>query len=239
MKYVAMLACALLPCALAGCGLLLGDLGVTLGDAGADGEPQGDEGGPGAADGAQRDAVSDDDAGDGPLTDAGDPDAQAPKIVFVTSTDYSGNLGSLGGADGKCQNLATFAGLQGTFQAWLSQAGSVVASNFVASSGPYVLVDGTPIAADWAGLTSGTLLHGITLSEQRTDRSGVGVWTGTNTSGLRYGEDCDHWRTDVDVFNGIAYNGGEGYSAASDYTWTQFRPSLPCSNRRALYCFQR
>src|SRR5438045_3087614 len=43
-----------------------------------------------------------------------------PKLVFVTSTAYVGNLGGLQGADMKCQARAAAGRLRGTFLAWLS-----------------------------------------------------------------------------------------------------------------------
>ena len=42
------------------------------------------------------------------------------KRVFVTSANYTGDLGGLVGADSKCQALADSAGLDGNYKAWLS-----------------------------------------------------------------------------------------------------------------------
>ena len=86
--------------------------------------------------------------------------------VFVTSTSYDGNLGGLAGADAKCQDQADAAGLTGTFKAWLSDAKGSPSTRFTRSAGaPYVLVDGTVIADNYAGLTSGSLEHPINQTE--------------------------------------------------------------------------
>src|SRR5262249_60557677 len=83
------------------------------------------------------------------------------KLVFVSSTTYTGNLGGLSGADAKCQSLATSAGHAGTFKAWLSDDVTDAKSRLTHSTMPYVLVDGTIVATGFTDLTSGTLRHAI------------------------------------------------------------------------------
>jgi hypothetical protein len=74
----------------------------------------------------------------------GTPPWAPVKRVFVTSTGYPGNLGGLAGADAKCQERATAAGLGGTFKAWLSAAGTgnSAAERLTHATVPYVRVDG-------------------------------------------------------------------------------------------------
>src|SRR5262249_23852873 len=83
------------------------------------------------------------------------------KLVFVSSTTYTGNLGGLSGADAKCQSLATSAGHTGTFKAWLSDDLVDAKSRLTHAMMPYVLVDGTIVATGFNDLTSGTLRHAI------------------------------------------------------------------------------
>src|SRR5690349_8427688 len=72
------------------------------------------------------------------------------KKIFVTSLDYTGNLGGTTGADGKCAARATVANLAGTYKAWISTTGADDAKTRLAhSTGAYVRVDGVPIANDW------------------------------------------------------------------------------------------
>src|SRR4051794_402552 len=72
--------------------------------------------------------------------------------VFVSSALYSGALGGLSGADSKCQGLAAAAGLPGSYKAWLADTTGAPISRFVHSTGPYRLVNGTTIAANWTDL---------------------------------------------------------------------------------------
>ncbi|MGZ3454239.1 MAG: hypothetical protein ACXVEF_31830, partial [Polyangiales bacterium] len=89
--------------------------------------------------------------------DTGPPETStANKVVFVTSTLYTGDLGGVAGADSKCQSAAAAASLAGTFKAWVSSATSSPSTTFVRTTGDYALPDGTVVAHGWSGLTSGT-----------------------------------------------------------------------------------
>ena len=80
-----------------------------------------------------------------------------PKIVFVTSTTYSGNLGGLAGADAECQAQADSASLLGTFKAWISDSttDATDTARFTRSIAPYLLPDGTLVANNFNHLVSG------------------------------------------------------------------------------------
>lgn len=108
------------------------------------------------------------DAGSDAAEDGADASTGA-KRVFVTSKVYTGNLGGLAGADAKCQGLADAAKLGGTYKAWLADSKQRVSTRFSAAglTGPWTLVDGTPVAADFAQLTKGTLFHALDLTELR------------------------------------------------------------------------
>ena len=95
-------------------------------------------------------------------------------------------------ADQRCQTLAQQAGLSGSYKSWISGrvdtgAGPLphgVVGRFAQSSGPYVLVNGTKVADNWADLTDGSLDHAIDLTEQGTPvGSEARVWTNTTTGG--------------------------------------------------------
>ena len=88
------------------------------------------------------------------------------KIVFVTSTSFSGNIGGVTGADAKCQIEADGQDSivpTGTYFAWLSDGTQSPDTRFTKSSHPYVLADGTRIADDYADLTDGSILHPINV----------------------------------------------------------------------------
>jgi len=165
-----------------------------------------------------------------------------PCRVFLSSTTYDGNLGGLSGADAKCQGLAAAAGLPGAYRAWLSDATSSPSSRFVPSGGPYRLVNGTTIAANWTDLTDGTLLAPIDVTETG---GGLGAtataWTYTAFTGHAYGDDnhCQNWSTNVGVPNTIPIIlGSAGDAPNTDSTWTHVA-SIPCSFSYHLYCFQQ
>jgi len=168
------------------------------------------------------------------------------KRVFVTSATYQGGaLGGLAGADAKCSDRAAAAGLDGTFAAWLSDAGTSAAERLTHSTGSYVLVDGTTIAASWTDLLRGALAHAIDRDEGGQVRVAVptcmlvnGAWTATTFDGAYYvapsGEQysCGGW-TDLHG------NGVLGDVSHSDATWTYSGCADLCTNVAALYCIEQ
>src|SRR5207249_159884 len=89
------------------------------------------------------------------------------KRIFVSSVTYSADLGGTAGADAKCQSLADAASLAGTFKAWIADSCSHPTTRLTHSSGPYVLVNDTVVAADWTTLTTKLpLAHAINMTEK-------------------------------------------------------------------------
>jgi hypothetical protein len=177
-----------------------------------------------------------------PITlDAGPGDGSlGGTVVFVTSGMYNGNLGGLAGADAKCQTLATAAQLPGTYKAWLSDKNYSAASRLTHGTGPYVLVDGTVVANGWTGLTTGTLLHAIDLTEKGGVWPTNNVWTATTASGdikpLADVEDayCYNWSQSTFsayVQAGFGRDDGSG-------SWTDF-DHTSCDALGTLYCVQQ
>jgi Collagenase NC10 and Endostatin len=170
----------------------------------------------------------------------------APKTVFLTSTTYKGGaLGGLDGADAKCQARAVAAGLAGTYRAWLSDSTGSPSSRFTRHGAPYALVNGSVVANDWAGLTSGSLRHAINVTElggppptSTTVCGGSYVWTDTDASGqLELSETCGDW-SDV---NGDGTRWG---LATSQVVWTSSCTAAlagmgGCGTLAPLYCFQQ
>ena len=185
---------------------------------------------------------------------AGDVRADAvigpPKTVFVTSKVSSGNLGGLSGADAMCQSLAGQASLLGTYKAWLSSTTSSAASRLTHSTGPYVLVNGVPVATSWTGLTHPPLLSAIDIDENGSPAppaasgttSGPGAWTATNPDGSLgtvSGATCTDWTT-AGPSNGAVL----GFADRTDQSWTagcsaQGAGSTICGGNAALYCFEQ
>jgi hypothetical protein len=144
----------------------------------------------------------------------------------------------LDGADALCQATADAAWPwvpTGTYRAWLSDATGSPDSRFMKSPGPYVLVDGTQIASNWADLTDGTLAAPINRTETG-GQSDADVWTNTTTLGLAEFADgsssCRRWD------QGGANNASFGFSTRTDASWTD-AATQSCLNANALYCFQQ
>jgi hypothetical protein len=156
------------------------------------------------------------------------------KIVFLTSTTHTGELGGVAGADAICQGLADAAGLFGTFKAWISDDTSEPLSSFTHSSEPYVTVNGLLVAYNWTDLAdSGHLRNEIVFDEEGIYQGGE-VWTGTNVFGQNYSHDCNEWS-----YGGIAADGYYGESAStSSAKWTGHAAN-GCENLRRLYCFEQ
>lgn len=162
-----------------------------------------------------------------------------PCTVFATSTLSNGNLGGLSGADAICNQRATEANLPGTYLAWLSDATNSPSTRFpTQSAGPYVRVDGTQVARDWADLTSGLIRSAIDRTELgayvQSDRE---AWTNTSPDGTPSatsdGETCTGWTS-----NSPSLSGSVGETDEVDADWTDSH-SDPCDLPWRLYCFQQ
>ena len=157
--------------------------------------------------------------------------------MFLTSLTYKGNLGGLGGGDGKCQTLANAAGLAGTYKAWLSNNTNNPQSRFVKSATGYARVDGKDIAKTWADLVDGSILYPINVNEKNAAVAQWDVWTGTSSNGTSLEVDCAGWLTSA----GFPNTGYEGRNNATNSNWTNtglINASL-CSTSQRLYCFQQ
>src|SRR5262245_24128370 len=82
----------------------------------------------------------------------------APKRVFLTSSIQDGYVG-LAIRDEECEARGALAGPG--WKAWISTSSSSAAERITDKSGPYTLVDGTPVASSWAELIDGSLEHAI------------------------------------------------------------------------------
>lgn len=192
-------------------------------------------------------AAADEACDDGNLSDADNCSAGCDKlkrVVFVSSTLYTGNMGGLAGADAKCQALATSAGLPGSFYAWLSAGVTSPETRFLRSTVPYVLPDGTQVAKHWTDLTDGILQHPIDLTEKSTPASipadGCGggkptVWTNTRESSVVWNPDgCSGWTKTTGA-------GRLGHAKATNFTWTRFCEGMAnsCGWHAAIYCVEQ
>lgn len=154
------------------------------------------------------------------------------KYVFVTSTNYSGNLGGLAGADDKCQTVANQAGLTGFYKAWLSDSVTSASSRLNHSTAPYMRIDGITVANNWTDLTDGVLAASISITENGSVVSGTGVWTNTRIAGAVASttNTCSDWGSTTG-------QSVRGNNSATSGAWTA-GSLLNCTYNLHLYCFQ-
>ena len=166
-------------------------------------------------------------------TGAGGSVGPTERIVFVTASTQTANLGGLEGADSICAAEATSAGLDGEFRAWLSTVDTSAASRLNQASVPYVLVNGTRIAEDWDDLVDDELLEPIDLDAAGQVQTGD-VWTGTLPSGQPYAEgDCVAFASEASNIRSLC-----GSTMFADGRWSEAQTPF-CSTRLRLYCFQQ
>ncbi len=156
--------------------------------------------------------------------------------VFVTSGRVTGYLlGGVAGADQWCQTIAGDRGLGGTWRAWISDDTSSPASRFTSREHSYRLLDGTLVAANWADLTDGALVHAINITEEGVYIAGTdGVWSNTSTDGQSAGGwDCLDWTS-----SSSNIEGGVGMAWRTDSWWTETGGVSYCNTPWRLYCFE-
>jgi hypothetical protein len=163
------------------------------------------------------------------------------RTMFLSSTaqtpDFRG--GAQAGADAICKMLAdagsaTPKGKQ--WRAWLSKfnetAGDRIGCGSDGSSlGPFVRVDGEPIAETCEGLLSGNLMTAPILDEDG-DVPGGSAWTGTRADGANTGVDCSGWTVDI-----MSVEATYGTPDALIDAWTE-GGTATCNNPNRVYCFQ-
>lgn len=155
--------------------------------------------------------------------------------VFVTSTSSNGNLGGLAGADATCNDLATTAGLGGTWVAWLSTSTVNARDRLDPTSGPFVRAAdlGTVIGNDIPDLTDGLLIAPVSLDENGSVPSGAKAWTGTGTNGTLSISTCGDWTsTGGQGIQGRVQGGG------SDWTIVSQVSCANAVNFGHFYCFE-
>ncbi len=165
--------------------------------------------------------------------------------VFVTSLEYTGNLGGLNGADTKCQERANIANLGGVWKAWLSAStpNGDARSRLNHSEYQYKLIDQTIIANNWVDLTDQLLLNPINLTETGQIINNVSnkwnVWTNTSTSGSIYDTQlnltCSNWTSESSTITGRG-----GSTIEKDIRWTASEfAGHACNIPHRLYCFEQ
>jgi hypothetical protein len=163
----------------------------------------------------------------------------AGKYVFLTSSAIPANLGAaLGNGarayDTQCGTIATGRGFQGTWMAWISDSTTSPSVRFSQPLVNYLQLDGTVVAAGWAGLIASSG-PSITVTELLASMSGSEVWTATDGTGAFTGASCSDWTTLVHSPSTTATVGVAG----SGSTWTSDYAQYCDYGYQHLYCFQQ
>lgn len=155
--------------------------------------------------------------------------------LFFTSTAYRADLiGGLSGADEKCQQHATSAGMSGTYIALMSALG-VNAKDRIAIIGSVINTIQKKVASN------ATELWGSPLSNIIHDENGIPpesdltrTWTGTIADGTTSNYTCDSWTGNT------GNSGTTGHPNRISY-WIS-GGSAPCSSeatKSSLYCIEQ
>lgn len=166
------------------------------------------------------------------------------RLAFVTSVEGTGDFSSwpdaeeglagLDAADSVCRNLAASAGLpfEESFKAWLSDD-SMDAIDRFEHDGPWVRIDGVPIAQNKEDLVSGSLFSSIEVTElgdYASDSDVFSAWTGSDSSGQAHARNCSSWTDGTEKGLGLV-----GVSVGSGHQWTSYFSDY-CNVSRSLYC---
>ncbi|MFC1649303.1 carbohydrate binding domain-containing protein [Patescibacteria group bacterium] len=173
------------------------------------------------------------------------------KRVFITSTEYDGNLGGLRGADAKCQERADAAILGGVWHAWLSDSTNEAKLRSYHYPNPIYRIDGVKVADHWGDLTDGSLDEPIVVDEWGrlySESSNIlkGVWTNTASDGSEFeppegwnlsSSSCNNWSTNE---TNVGVRGVYGYPFSTlTNGWTSSTYTSCAINNRHLYCFEQ
>ena len=181
--------------------------------------------------------------------------AKSKTTFFVTSdTSKTGKLGGLEGADKRCQDLATKAGIgDHTFHAYLST--STVNAKDRIGKGPWVNAKGVTLAADLASLHSATVKgdHSLFIDENGMEINGQwnssptmetpnqdgkknehDILTGSKADGtVQTGATCMDWTSDASGDKGQVGHSdgmGPGMATTGNYSsWNSAHASSSCA----------
>lgn len=173
-----------------------------------------------------------------------------PKVIFVTSQTYTGNLGGLAGADAICQALADGVNAivpEGEYVALLSTSDFEVinaAGRLTPTSGPIVRPDGVPVAENFARLfgtqsvsdPATNLITVPNIDETGTPAPGASlVWTGTGRNGsANGGHHCNDWN----LASGITVIVGQLNQLDGGWLDIGAGSADPCDSPKRFYCVQ-
>tara|TARA_B100001971_G_scaffold215192_1_gene259846 strand:- start:98433 stop:99026 length:594 start_codon:yes stop_codon:yes gene_type:complete len=157
--------------------------------------------------------------------------------IFVSSLSYNGNLGGLDGADSKCQTLATAAGLEREYKAFIGSSATALKNRFNLVGAVYNFNgdERTKIAEIGVDLLNTDqpkdLLANIEYDEQGNSVTDS-VWTGSDSEGeISTSVACANWTS-----SSAGQNGTVGDNSRVTGFYLEDPPNQACSNTYRLYC---
>ncbi len=171
-----------------------------------------------------------------------------PKLVFVTaSSDYTGNLGGVEGADAKCMQQASLSEITRgkMFKAWISDASNCPANSFIRSQTPYVRTcDRYVIATDWTDLVDGSSLLFIPSCDQYGGAvvpphiTKFAYWSYTGPDGRPIGDDQNCWEWEEEHAHGSGSVGTVQWVSGCLQCWTEAWTTT-CNQYKRLLCVEQ
>ena len=175
------------------------------------------------------------------------------RVAFVTSAEFSGDLGGLAGADAACVAAAKMGKLDNanSFLAYLGDGAAAPATRFIdgakAKGYPYARRDGKKLADDLDDLFATGLRVPLVITEFGTALPPEQfAWTGVDIHGEPGGTHCEGWGTDYFKYTGrvgqispATDSDADIFAWRIDGDWVDFA-SRPCFTKNAmhLYCFE-
>lgn len=194
-----------------------------------------DDYGPNRGPGADAGEAADANDGGG-ATDA----AKSARVLFITSDRFTGALGGVAGADGRCTALAADAGFDASFVAWIGSDSNGPASRLSDPTRAIVYSDGKPAAANLGELASKGPVTPIVVTEKRGSLGAKActedrVWTNVRANGMVAdgGNDCDSWSDE------LTGGGSAGQVAGAHDEWTDGCGVQSCAELGRLYCLEK
>ena len=158
-------------------------------------------------------------------------------FVFLTSgMDIQGDFGGVVKADYHCRHRATLQFLPNgeRYKAWISTSEVQPVDRLYHARGPYKLINGVKVAANWEALVAGSLENPIIVTELDEADEAL-VFTGTLPNGVRApnSSHCDDWTSnDFDNFGWF----GATTEITSDWTYAL---EVNCDVGAKFICFEQ
>ncbi|MBN2160944.1 MAG: DUF1554 domain-containing protein [Spirochaetes bacterium] len=152
-------------------------------------------------------------------------------VIFATSTQYTGNLGGLEGADEICNLRAAAGGLPGYYKALLS-TGTIHARDYtrIRPDASFINTASLGVASSYNDLWDGSITNAI-RNEFGATASSSTTYTGTESNGYSSLTNCSGWTS-------TSGNGYYGSVSSTTSPWVRGTSIANCDVERCIYCVQ-